>query len=138
MLFIGILAFDQNVGNAKCTTVLTQRRLLSMANEHVTRKCDDLLPPDGSKIGVHVAWKVSQLAICGPGYVVHSSRTEHRSAMNANFCANSSVRRQFPKQSSVLGHCIGSLEEVEYPLQNLDNPMTMHAFMRNTKLTNMT
>lgn len=51
--------------------------VIHVANEHITRECDDLLPPDGPTSGVHVAWKVSQPAICGSAYAVHSSWTEH-------------------------------------------------------------
>jgi hypothetical protein len=55
-----------------------------VANEHVTwvpgsEPCEFyLLPPDGPKSGVHMAWKVSQPAICCPAYAVHASWTENK------------------------------------------------------------
>jgi hypothetical protein len=73
-----------------------------VANEHVTRvsgsePCEFyLLPPDGPKSGVHMAWKVSQPAICCPAYAVHAYWRENRNAMSANVSSSTSIRRQFP------------------------------------------
>jgi hypothetical protein len=148
--FIKILAFDQNVGNAcRCMTVRTRRRLLYMWLMSTSRECQvrnrvTFISSHLMDLRGECTWhgKFHSLQFVASRmrsmHLGHKTETRWAQTFPTARSGDSSLRN-----SSVLDHCIGSLDEVEYLLQNLDNPMDMRAFMETTKYwgisnTNMT